>query len=506
MNVLILAMSTLPEKSVSKSKAIWDGEDNKRIEIEYYSQLEPVTEMLIEQGNIPDEVLIICTKEVCDKVKNFALEDEEDDKYYKERHFDDVTALSFYENRIKDYIDNKKIESDIKFTKIPQNSNEYINPYLAESKRQVVTEIAQKVVALKEKNKEENFKVWIDTQGGFRDISLLTNAVISLLRPSDIIPEEIYSLNLKDGVWYISEQKEVYKIFEFVSGMNEFTLYGRADQLVEYYNEIGAKKPEIIESMKKLAEAIQLCNVDIFDDILNILRQQIQTLSLKEVSGYDAMFLFFIEQFKMDYGSLLDVDCTKMNVVKWLWKKKFYQQALTYIESQIPKEWEKRGILNFEIMMIDNDLDVKKIPYRVMNRINSQKMGDYLYHTLIINANKEIGKKVADIIEKKDLDKLKQYVNKQKVQGKDVILNIQDTMINMKVENKIKGKKVYHYVKMHVYSKMKEDLLLIELILYKILKNERNKYNHMISKKMMKFNDLDHCINLFIEYGEKLYD
>lgn len=50
----------------------------------------------------------------------------------------------------------------------------------------------------------------------------------------------------------VTDQTSTYKIFEFVSGINEFTRYGRGEQLVDYYDSVGATPPNTINTMKKL--------------------------------------------------------------------------------------------------------------------------------------------------------------------------------------------------------------------------------------------------------------
>ena len=78
MNILLLSMSKLSvrEGIIEDSKCKWTDENNTEHEIEYYSQLEPITRMLIEAGEIPDEVIMLCTRESVEQV-SFMLKDED---------------------------------------------------------------------------------------------------------------------------------------------------------------------------------------------------------------------------------------------------------------------------------------------------------------------------------------------------------------------------------------------------------------------------------------------
>lgn len=78
----------------------------------------------------------------------------------------------------------------------------------------------------------------------------------------------------------------------------------------------------------------------------------------------------FIENMKEDYGRLLEKNCTDLELLKWCGRKKFYQQALTVIESRIPGFLEGK-IYTFEVEMKDENSNVlsrKKIMKRIKPR------------------------------------------------------------------------------------------------------------------------------------------
>ena len=42
-------------------------------------------------------------------------------------------------------------------------------------------------------------------------------------------------------------------------------------------------------------------------------------------------------------------ECTGLDVVEWFYKKKFYQQAITYIEAKLPQEWVDMKLITYEV-------------------------------------------------------------------------------------------------------------------------------------------------------------
>ncbi len=494
MNILLLSMSSFPKgekiidadgnevRKLQKSKFTYDNSNGQKIEREYYSQLEPITRMLIEEGRQPDEVIMLCTDESIGK-KYIACDDEQ------------VLLISpceFYERRINELVEPGK---KIVYTKIPQSLNKgVIDPDLPESKRDAVAEVASYLLQKKKEN--DDLHVWIDTQGGMRDISLLMNAVVSLLKTSAISIEDIYSINFTDGIGKVMKQNDTYRIFEFVSGMNEFIEYGRTDQLIKYYKNIEQKKlPEIINVMQSLSNAIMVCDTEAFDDELKELRKEIKNY---DGSENDVLFSIFIEQIRVDYKNLLNDNCTVLDVIEWLSSKKMYQQTLTYLESKTPNEWRERGILNFtDINEIDEDRKNEFLVAEInafigclydvdaiRKEINKIKDGQSDYKTIcdtdgLIKKNADFYKFLwARSISSDESHKLFVHYKNKKYKNIYVTTNVEDSDTSK---------------------------LYMQLFMYKVLKEERNIWCHMLAKSHMEIDDLNDLIEMFIANGRELY-
>lgn len=483
-NILILSMSTFPRGDIiSESRFIW-GDMKKEDSISYYSQLEPITRMLISEGNKPDDVLILCTKE--------SVEPKEISTEYRGR--EEISPLEFYKERIGE----TELADGIRFIQCPEKP---IDKASSEDKKNAVAEIARfvlnKKIELRKQGREKELKVWIDTQGSLRDISLLINAIFSLLKIADIVPSGIFYVdyNPKAQFGKIVSQNDIYQIFDFVSGINESILYGRTEQLLKYYDKIHEDPPEVIGTMKQLTDAIFLCDIEEFDKVLIVLREKIKNVDVK-----DPLFSLFIEQFKNDYGNLLNDTCSKLDVIEWLLKKKLYQQVLTYIESKIPDDWENRGILMFYIEKSDNTY--VKIP-------------DQGLHTKLLNSY------MGRLIDSREVNQSKYYERVYEINEYDKLIYCSNNRNNKL--GKDNYKKFYCKLEKEDYKKFNcdsirykvvtkaenKDALYREVILYKILKIERNLFNHMIEStgngKKMPVEVLEEYIKLFIDNGRTLY-
>ena len=346
-NIILQAMSTLriikTEEKKPYIKSSYFSAPGKLIgKYRYYSQLEPVSVMLIKQGIVPDMILSLCTEDTIDENKRekFFLEEDMEYEY-------DMTSYEFYKNRV-----NQSLPEGASTEFVPVNIDQRnINAGIVEA--------ADQILAVKERLKKENasdksVKVWVNTQGGFRDTSLVLNAIINLMSAYDIEIADIYSMlfgTSEEGGTPIESKLQNYQIFDFVVGMKEFLNYGRADTLEKYYqkatnNDSGRhnQEAELITTMKKVADAIQMCDPSGFDEGLAELREKINSY---EESGTQ-FFDIFIEKVQEEYGILLSENYTTLDVAKWFRKKEFYQQALTYIEAFVPTEIVNKGIVNWQ--------------------------------------------------------------------------------------------------------------------------------------------------------------
>lgn len=467
-NIILQAMSTLPRTNVLK-KCKFSMPEKLRGAKPYYGQLEPVSIMMIKSGTIPDMILSLCTKETTEK-KAFALEENPDEVF-------NMTAYEFYQERIKAIL--PPSASTVFQTVDIDESN--INAGIVGAAKQIL-EVKAKLERECANAADKKIKLWVNTQGGFRDISLVLNAIVNLMSVYEIEIADIYSMPFgveKEGGTPIESKIQNYQIFDFVVGMKEFLNYGRADTLENYYTNrknqnrrTSSQEENLMSTMKKVADAIQMCDPRGFNDCLIELRKRIN--SYKE-SG-EQFFDIFVEKVKEDYGILLSENYNTIDVVKWFRKKEFYQQALTYIESYVPKELVAKGILSWKYNKAEVDR-VKKVRKQLY-----VEDANYLLFSLC-NARTKDSIKMKKAFEK-NIENGKFTVQDS---GESAIVQLKKPLIGMASSER---KKLFDFIDNY----------------YK-LKALRNQFNHMSEKeKRITKTQLSNIIARFELLGNNLYN
>lgn len=474
-NLLVLGMSTLPirrdNEEIISNKCCWESISEKaglmgesRKEIEYYSQLEPVSKMIMEWEKNLDKIIIFATPETQKKVR-FQYQGQEKNE----------SAVDFYLSRIGGVTQDQVLLINV----TDDNSIE------------AIFKAVEAIRKFWKENETEDPKLWIDTQGGFRNLNLVINAIISLLKNDKIIPSGIYSIKFnanKEEPNPIQDQTQTYRIFDFVSGINEFSRYGRAEQLEDYYRSTGENAAlEPIGMMKTIVENIQMCDMESFDHNLAVFRNYVK----EKKDGDENLLDIFWTQIKDDYGKLLEDSCTGLDIIEWLYKKKFYQQAITYIEAKMPSEWVKKGIIRYEI----SDEDLKKMKKEL--RKNFEKEENIVISQIAVECfrwNTIMNKKT-----KQPNDIKKSLRNGRKVEYRNEIpQNKVDVIYGGNIIGEILG---------IAFGNAKYDDIMDMLLLYKLLKNERNNFNHMSEDTVRPDqNTLGQAICMFIECGRKVYE
>ena len=205
----------------------------------------------------------------------------------------------------------------------------------------------------------------------------------------------------------------------------------------------------------------------------------------------------FVEQIKDDYKEILKKNVSGVDKIKWFHKKKLYQQTLTYIESNGPKDWERSRLITFSCTEVNGDTD--RLP-SLTNMVNH-----YIgYITDGISENMEESHTEALdtlLIEEAEGEK---YWRRNRDGRKRRLLNIE-----------LKNKKVewdYKY-KVEFGKKGNNENQLYKLIaFYKLIKMERNLFNHMDSneddernnRQRMQIDKLDTLIDSYVDTCEKL--
>ena len=149
----------------------------------------------------------------------------------------------------------------------------------------------------------------------------------------------------------IKNDTEGYGITELVAATKTFLNYGKVDMIVDYWEKCGSSNDRIdrmIYAMRHIDVGISLCHIT---EIENGIRQLHDVFSQKytgEEDYYSKLFTILSDGIKYDYGTLVtDDEINFIDLVRWAYKKKFYQQTLTLIESRAPEIFVDKGIFYY---------------------------------------------------------------------------------------------------------------------------------------------------------------
>ena len=392
-NVLLLALSTFG-RNVNPNKFIYVDENGKEDKVIGRYQLDPVPKMLYktlyqkEQGTL-DKIIMLCTSKTLEKVAEVPIGTE---KIY------DISPIDYFKDQIRDYMRPDTDDEEL-FQAIEVDLT---SPY--HGIQSVITTLR----SIKAAHEDQTLNLYLDTHGGLRGIQRIMEATVSLLKSEDIDVREAYAVEYSDnGTKSIVSETENMKIYDFVSGVNEFFSCGRADTLMKYKENLEqtheAKKEssskniftkeenQLITAISDVATGIQWCSIPAFDQGIKDLQkifpetsestakntstESSDTKNIDKGSYLD----IYRTNIQKDYSTLLKKDHTVLDEIEWCINKGFYQQALTLIESKIS------GLLVY---------DLKLFTFTRPQGIKQEKDGKTIHYsyTCINKNNNEIKK------------------------------------------------------------------------------------------------------------------
>ena len=347
---VVMALSTLNfnkiySETVCKSE---EKEGFKTWEDKYYYQLEPVVFYLMK--NYPKEkieIIPLITSEA-EKKKEIKIEMESKpvNSFFsklgvkpKKKYLEcgELSPREFFEKNIT-----------IKAAELgKENWGEFcdevptINPNDQQSIKNSIMWISNH---LKKDFKKKEDKLWIDLHGGLRDISIITSALLSLLRLYGIEAERIINVEFNNRIAYLRDSSGIFRMYDFISGMDEFNLSGSADRMLKLQEaDPNMMDVNLLNSIKEISNATKVCDTNTYIGGLKKLRTSIHEIkNKKEVGKYSDIFIDFFES---DYGKLLKDNFTVLDIVERCRNKGMYQQALTFIESKMPDTIVENRIL-----------------------------------------------------------------------------------------------------------------------------------------------------------------
>lgn len=359
-NILLLTLSIIAGKIERPSSVSLTNTPGKDM-LTYYYQLEPVPYKLMEEfkqngsSEKLDGILMICspqTREAKTEGRNTDCGD----------FFD--TAENYFVYKTSRYAESCGYELSYKeiCTNIGRSDEASMKPeQRAKDTQKLIYDVIDELRTLKQHY--PNLNIHVDTHGGFRTIQEILNTALSLLQMENIAidPENIHAVDFITApkksepnsgsdkteipflTTFFTSAKDTFHIMNFVTGIHECINYGQITSLRHIQNANSAEK-EVLKQMQNIAEGIQLCDVDKFEQGLKNLSRSLSNLKISKNNVENAGYLTLFQNLIRDsYGERL-LDNTKRRVIdeiRWCTEKGFMQQALTLVESKMPKEMIK---------------------------------------------------------------------------------------------------------------------------------------------------------------------
>ena len=348
-NVILLSMSTLPDK-VKQNKFKFKIEKEERI---FYgqSQLSPDTKTILSiidaKGEGIDRIVILATKEAREKKERTLIDGEG-----KEISKENVDAVSFFEDEILAYVAKRKENSEDEeycLKNLSLTEDKFVVVDLDKYSPENADEVIYDAVKAIKGDGDKEINLYINMQGGIRSTMMKMNAITELLESQNVrvVGRYANNYNAREPQPYESVSvADDYRPYELVTAMTIFKKYGRGEKLLEYFSDAD-KYPlsnKLAEAIKLAADSIQLCDVDGFDEAIEAIREFDNEYKESEAS---TTLKIIYQDIKSDYESILNAEHKYVAQIRWCLNKGFLQQAMTILESKMPDEYVRSGMVYF---------------------------------------------------------------------------------------------------------------------------------------------------------------
>jgi len=246
---------------------------------------------------------------------------------------EEITHLDYFKRRVKKFLPN--IESCITSETIYNYSEDNSGAENLKS----VAEMAEKIQSFASKSHGEVI-LHTDLTGGMRHINMMMLDVIRLLEYSGVkIGKLIYS-NFTTKT--VEEIKNIYDLFQLISGVEEFINFGSVKVLKNYYRnhseKISDALQKLLDAMENFAEAIKLCRYGQFKTAIEKLHDAINDFSADENNLNDILMARLVYRIKQEYENLIATRGNDdLKIIRWCVKKGYLQQAMTLYTERVPE-------------------------------------------------------------------------------------------------------------------------------------------------------------------------
>ena len=193
-----------------------------------------------------------------------------------------------------------------------------------------------------------NITLNADITGGPRHSIMMMMGIIQLLKYYKVNTGKIFYANLTGGrndkpkTGKLEEATDIQRMFNLVSGIEEFSNFGSVEAIEEYFQDKEVEKKsgeleQLLKAMRNFSDAIKLCQTNALEKILGNLEHKIkQFRSTTDKNIQEELFAKILDLIDQEYKFILGRN-KKIGLIQWCIKKGFMQQAMTLYTEWIPQ-------------------------------------------------------------------------------------------------------------------------------------------------------------------------
>lgn len=178
-----------------------------------------------------------------------------------------------------------------------------------------------------------------DMTGGPRNAAMMMLSVMQLLKYDGFMAGEVLYSYKPDAVVKIENATDVYRMFNLVSGTDEFVNFGSVEEIERYFinRDQSPELRHLLNTMRDFSDAIRICRPAIMRRTVVNLQEALESFEEKANKTLpELLFSKILKVFKKEYEGLLEPPVKRLEIIKWCVRHGFLQQAMTLCTEWLP--------------------------------------------------------------------------------------------------------------------------------------------------------------------------
>lgn len=226
---------------------------------------------------------------------------------------------------------------------------------------------------------DEKMSVYMDCTGGLRDTTFLMIMIIRYLeyhgmpckevvyskmplrkkvqaavkvgnpvsKESQSINKEIQSVQKEtQPMGEICQVNNVYRMFQLLNGVDQFTRTGNADLLKLCYQENDNPMiTKLLDTIVEFSHEMSLCNIKRIDEILPQLNTELKTYTSDSTDDlFECVFTDMVKLIRKKFGMGDEGNLSYLQLISWCVENNMLQQALVLYIEKMPEYYVEKGV------------------------------------------------------------------------------------------------------------------------------------------------------------------